>query len=248
MTTIDTLTLATELTNPDRNARAAAAMELGTRRDLSAAEAVVAQLAVEEDAFVRENLTWASVQLIEASLPLVIALLSSSDAGARRQAAHVLSKVGDPSLVPHLLGVIADADPEVAVKAYRAAASTGHPDVVAPLVARLAEGDGEQRDALTNALSRLGALAVPALTAALDDPDADVRAHAAEALGHLGAPDAVPAAAALAGLLADADAEVALAAVMALGSLGEEGEAPLQAVVASDGPLSGVAKRLLAGR
>ena len=135
----------------------------------------------------------------------------------------------------------------MAVKAYRAAASTGQPVVVDPLVARLSHGDIEQRDALTTALARLGELAVPALVAALDDPDADVRVHAADTLGHLGSPDADPALGGWRSSTLDADPAVALAAVSALGQVDVSGPA-LERVADADGPASAVAARLLAGR
>lgn len=248
MNAIDTQTLLTHLTSPDAQARLAAAIELGIRRDPATASGVVARLGVEDDFHVRENLTWAAVQLIDAALPDVLVLLRDPNPLARRQAAHVLSKVGDASLAVHLTDVIADADPQVAVKAYRAAASTGSPEVVGPLVARLSHGDLEQRDALTVALARLGETAVPALVDALADPDADVRAHAADTLGHLGSPDADPAADALARLTSDADPHVALAAVSALGELGGVADTALRTVADAGGPLSGVALRLVAAR
>lgn len=248
MNTIDTRTLLDHLTHEDAQVRYLAATELGIRRDPAAAAALVGRLGDERDFAVRERLTWATVQLIDTALPGVLALLKDENPFARRQAAHVLSKVGDPAFAPHLVDVIADEHPDVAIKAYRAAANTGAPEVVAPLVARLADGDQLQRDALTVALATLGASAVPALIDALSDPDAEVRAHAADALGHLGGPDADPAADALARLSTDADADVALAAVSALGELGEVADAALRAVSDAKGPLSPLADRLLAGR
>lgn len=243
----DITTLTHQLTSPDPSERLAAALALGGRREAAAAAALVARLAIEDDPYVRENLTWACVQVIDAALPRVLELLHAPDPGARRQAAHVLSKIEDPSLAPHLEGVIADADPEVAVKAFRAAASTGSHEVVPPLVARLAEGDTELRDALTTALARLGHVAVPALIEALGDDDAAVRAHAAETLGHIGSPAADAAAGPLGGLAGGSD-EAALAAIMALGALGESAATPLRAVAEGEGPFSGVAVRLLAAR
>ena len=241
-------TFVDQLIDLDPRVRLAAATELGIQRDPHTVAAVVARLGVEDDFEVRERLTWATVLLIDDALPHVLALLRDPNPLARRQAAHVLSKVGGAELSPHLTDVIADADPQVAVKAYRAAASTGSPDVVAPLVGRLSHGDLEQRDALTTALARLGEIAVPALVAALDDPDADVRAHAADTLGHLGSPDADPAAARLAALASDADPQVALAAVSALGELGEVADAALASIAGAGGVLGSLATRLTAGR
>lgn len=244
---METTILLTHLTDPDASVRLAIATELGVRRDPTAAADVVARLGVEDDVQVRERLTWAAVQLADVALPDLLALLRDPNPLARRQAAHVLSKVGGASLAEHLVDVVADPDPEVAVKAYRAAASTGHPAVVDPLVARLSHGDLEQRDALTTALARLGELAVPALVAALDDPDADVRVHAADTLGHLGSPDADPALERLTELALEADPAVALSAVSALGQLDDAGSA-LARVADAAGPASAVAARFLACR
>lgn len=241
---MNTQTLIAHLTDVDASVRLAAATEAGIRRDPATVSALVARLGAEDDVQVRERLTWAAVHLADSALDDIIALLADPNPLARRQAAHVLSKIADPSVAEHLVGVVADPDPQVAVKAYRAAANTGRPEVVAPLVARLSHGDTEQRDALTVALARLGAVAVPALIAALDDPDADVRAHAADTLGHLGSPDADPAAERLAVLVSDADPHVALAAVSALGELDGTDDA-LRAVADADTRVGAVARSLL---
>ncbi|MBK8460454.1 MAG: HEAT repeat domain-containing protein [Micropruina sp.] len=225
------------LTDPDRQLRLRAVMHLGATRDADAAEALVARLGVEEDFNVREQLTWAVVQVIDSALPLVLELLTSADPLARRQAAHVLSKVGAPELAPHVIGVVGDSDREVAVKAYRAAASTGSADVIPALIGRLGHGDLEQRDALSVALQRLSSLAVPALVEALTDPEAKVREHAADALGHLGDPDAAEATAALAGLLDDPVAAVRFAALSALGELeGDQVDVALATAALADDP------------
>lgn len=216
---MNTTHVMTLLTDPDRNVRQRAALALGGVRDAAVAEALVARLGVEDDLNVRENLTWAVVQQGPDVVPSVLALLDSRNPLERRQAAHVLSKIGDTAFAPALAGVIADADPEVAVKAFRAAANTGSPEVVPGLVARLGDESLDVRDALTRALERLGELGVPALVQALADGDASVRAHAAEALGHIGSPAADVAVEPLQAVLGDADAEVRLAAVMSLGAL-----------------------------
>ncbi|MEO7588232.1 MAG: HEAT repeat domain-containing protein [Arachnia sp.] len=243
---MDTTQFSTLIIHPDRDVRLRAAMDAGTLHDPHVTAALVARLGVEDDFRVRENLTWALVQHGEAAVPPVLALLGSHNPLERRQAAHVLSKIGDPAHVPHLLPVVADADPDVAIKAYRAAASTGSPDVVQPLVARLGDGDAGQRDALSNAMQQLGDLGVDALVAALQNGDPGVRLHAAEALAQVGE-DARTAASALAERTADEDDDVALAAVMALGAVGGDDALAALAGVAEQGrpPLAAVARRLV---
>lgn len=239
------------ISHPDRDVRLRAALDSGRQQDADVAAALVARIAVEEDFHVRESLTWALVQQGEQAVPAVLELLTSENPLERRQAAHVLSKVGDPAHAQHILAVVADEDADVAIKAYRAAASTGSPDVVQPLLVRLGDGAGEQRDALSNALQQLGPLAVEALIPALHNEASSVRLHAAEALTQIGE-DAQPAVFALAGIVSDQDQDqdVALAAVMALGAVGgEAAAAALQEVVdAGRQPLDAVARRLLSSR
>ncbi len=239
----------TLITHPDRDVRLRAALAAGTLHDARVTNILVSRIPVEEDFHVREGITWALVQHGDDAIPAVLSLLTSEDPLERRQAAHILSKVGDPAHVAHILPVISDEDPDVAIKAYRAAASTGSADVVRPLLSRLGHGESEQRDALSNALQQLGALVVEALVPLLQHEHSAVRMHAAEALAQIGE-DAQPAAFALSGVTSDEDPEVALAAVMALGAVGgDAAHAALQEVeAAGPQPLDGVARRLLSRR
>ena len=246
---MQTIQFDTLITHRDRDVRLRAAMDAGTLHDARVTETLLSRIPVEEDFHVGESVTWALVQHGRSAIPAVLALLTSENPLERRQAAHILSKVGDPAHVAEILPVVADENPDVAIKAYRAAASTGSPDVVQPLVARLGDGDGEQRDALSNALQQLGAPAVKALIPALQDEESAVRMHAAEALAQIGE-DAQPAAMALSAQASDQDDDVALAAVMALGAIGgETAHAALQEVLASGSrPLDAIARRLLSAR
>ena len=224
-------------------------MDAGALRDAGVTDILVSRIAVEEDFHVRENLTWALVQQGEDATPAVLGLLTSENPLERRQAAHILSKVGDPAHVAQILPVVADEDADVAIKAYRAAASTGSVEAVQPLLARLGDGEGEQRDALSNALQQMGPLVVEALVPVLQHENAAVRLHAAEALAQIGEA-AQPATFALSGATSDEDPEVALAAVMALGAVGGDlAHASLQDVeTAGRQPLEAVARRLLKSR
>ena len=238
-----------ELTHEERNVRLRAAMVLATTHEPEVTDALVTRLTVEKDFHVLEDVTWAVVQHGARAVPAVLRLLGAEEAVVRRQAAHVLSKLPDKAHAPHLHGVIADADPDVAIKAYRAAANTGAPEVVPSLAARLGDGDQLQRDQLSVAFAKLGTVGVPELVAALASADAGVRLHAAEALAQVG-DVADDAAAALRSAATDPDPEVRLAAVMALGALSPEvGDAELRELASSDdAQVSAVAKNLLAGR
>lgn len=215
-----TTTLLTNLTDHDDDTRFGAAIALATVEPTTeVATALVERLGTETQCNVREALTWACVQQREVTMPLVVAKLDDPAPAVRQQAAHVLSKIGGDGIAEHLDAVLADADPQVAVKAFRAAAATGDVRVVAPLLARLGDGDQEQRDALAVALARVGDPAVPGLIEALSHADAGIRLHAADALGHVGSPAANAATDALALALDDVDPDVRLAAISALGEL-----------------------------
>ena len=245
----DVQTLKSLLASTDGTARRHAALALGTSREPEASRALLDRLPVESDPRVREDLTWALVQHAGAAEPELLAMLTSSEPDDRRTAAHVLSKIGDPAHFEPLSPLVGDEQADVAIKAYRAVANTGRPEAADALAGRLGDGDAVQRDALTSAFHRLGEAAVPALTTALGDVDADVRAHAAEALGHIGGPAADAAVGALEAAAADADAEVRLHAVSALGQLSEVADEALARVAAGpDGVAAQVAARFVARR
>ena len=231
-----------QLSHPDGTVRREAAIALGASADAAAVPALLERLASETDTRVLEDLTWATVQHVDAALPGLLAMLSSGVPAARRQAAHVLSKVGDPAHLAAITPLVYDAEPDVAIKAYRAAANTGDVAALGPLAGSLGDGDAAQRDALTGAFHTFGEAAVPVLIGALSDADADVRLHAADALAHIGTPDADPAAEALGVLVDDPERAVRLAAVMAIGELGEVADAALAALAAGpDAEVAGLA-------
>ncbi|SDB92599.1 HEAT repeat [Raineyella antarctica] len=245
-----TAALATLLTDPDRNIRLRAAMELGISQDAAAAPALVAALGPELDSRVRGMITWATVQHAGEAIDELVALLQDGDPAVRHQVLHVLSKIGGREILPYVLPAVADEDPQVAIKAYRAAASTDAPEVVPALVARLGDGDDEQRDQLNRALRLLGAWPVEPLADALAAEDPAVRLHAADALAEIGSPDAEPAVIALARTTEDPEAEVRLAAVCALGELEDEDSVEVlrQVATGADQVLARVAGRLLRSR
>ena len=242
--------LITQLSDIDGTNRRHAALALGREQDPSGttASALVERLATEADSCVREDLTWATVQHIDTALPEVLAMLTDADPHLRRTGAHILSKVGDPAHLDALTPLVADEDVDVALKAYRAVAHSGAEQAdkaLDALAGRLGDGDALQRDALTAAFHRFGEAAVPALTAALTDTDAEVRQHAADALGHLGE-EAATASEALATLATDEVDAVRLAAVSALGQLGEAAGPALERLAASGDPVvAAVARRFL---
>ncbi|GAA5053560.1 HEAT repeat domain-containing protein [Streptomyces similanensis] len=164
--------------------RLRAALAVGSTPDPESIGPLVARCAVEPDFSVREMLTWALTRHpASMTVPVLVAEVRARSARARSQALHTLSKIGDrrawPAITPALLS---DADDEVARSAWRAAVvlvpeGEEHALAVA-LAARLGRGERETRLSLSRALVALGEAGRPAVSAATDDPDPRVRAHA----------------------------------------------------------------------
>lgn len=245
-----TSTLVTWLDHHDENVRLRAAMELGLSADPHAGSVLVARLGAEPDPAVKEMITWAAVQHADRAREALLVQLYSAEPSVRAQAAHVLSKIGGPAVVPPILPVLTDDDPVVAVKAYRAAASSGSPEVVPTLLSRLGHGDAGVRDALTDALVALAEWTVVPLTAALADADPMVRIHVADTLSDLGSPRADVAVDALAGHLSDPEPDVRVAMLCALSRLDPERTEPVLrwVVDGQDAELATLAGRLLEHR
>jgi HEAT repeat protein len=107
--------------------------------------------------------------------------------------------------------------PDPAVRAFAALtlAQCGRPAAVPALIAALADPEKVVRTAAGRALSGLGPEAVPALIAALGDPSWVVRYRAAEALGGIRDPRVAPA---LVALLEDGKDHVRYMAAKGLGA------------------------------
>ena len=151
-----TTTLIQTLGSPESSDRREAALAMGAASDPSVVPALLDRIRVEENSCVREDLTWAIVQHAETAGPVLLEMVGSDDPGERRTAAHVISKLGDSRHFEAVSRLVADEDPDVAIKAYRAAANTGGASAVDLLATRLGDGDLHQRDALTNAFHSIG--------------------------------------------------------------------------------------------
>ncbi|GAA3262312.1 HEAT repeat domain-containing protein [Nonomuraea helvata] len=201
----------------DSSVRLRAALALGASPDPRFIDKLIERCAIEPEFSVRDMLTWALTRHpASMTVPALVEEVRSEHAQARSQALHTLSKIGDrlawPAITRALLG---DADDEVARSAWRAAVvlvPDGEvPELAAVLSAQLGRGGREMWLSLSRALVALGEVIVPALRAAMTDPDPRVRAHAIDTEK----------------LLRDPDAGVAFAIeeakrVVALGGTGEE--------------------------
>ncbi|MFD1833304.1 HEAT repeat domain-containing protein [Streptomyces desertarenae] len=165
--------------------RLRAALAAGTAPDPRFVGRLVERCAVEPEFPVREMLTWALTRHSSSmTVPRLIGELRSERARARSQALHTLSKIGDRRAWPAITrALLTDADDEVARSAWRAAVALvpegGEPELAAVLAAQLGRGGRGTQSSLSRALTALGEVIVPALRAAVTDPDPRVRRHAA---------------------------------------------------------------------
>ena len=166
------------LSSPNPQQRLQAALSVGTTAEDRHLGALIQRCRTEPDFFVRDMLTWALTRLpAEATVPLLIAELSSKVPQAQSQALHTLSKIGDPrgweAMDPGTIGdgLIAHADTEVAHSAWRAA-------VASSLVTQLGRGDVETQKSLSRAIVSLGEDLVSVLDGRLQAEEETVRTHA----------------------------------------------------------------------
>lgn len=154
----------------------------------------------------------------EARAALAAALVDPE--GAVREAARALA-VRHPSdaLVPALVRVLEDPDAAARTDALDALAGARSPEARRAIERALSDRSPAVRAHAVIALSSVGADAVVALLDRVHDPEGDVRAAAAEALGRIGDRRATLA---LVGISQDPIPEVRLAATRALGALGGE--------------------------
>jgi HEAT repeat protein len=195
-TETDTMRALRGLADERASVRLRAALAIGTTPDPRCVDALVERCATEPEFFVRDMLTWALTRHpVSVTLPRLLGEVHSERAQARSQALHTLSKLGDrrawPAITPALLR---DPDDEVARSAWRTAVvlvPEGEESALATvLVTQLGRGGRETQLSLGRALVALGEAAEPALLAAADAPDPDVRAHALATERLLRDPDA----------------------------------------------------------
>ncbi|GGQ17290.1 HEAT repeat domain-containing protein [Streptosporangium pseudovulgare] len=180
----DTIRASRGLEDGDPSVRLRAALAVGTAPDPRFVDTLVERCAIEPEFHVRDMLTWALTRHpASMTVPRLLDELRSERAQARSQALHTLSKIGDRQAWPAITrALLTDADDEVARSAWRAAVvlvpegeETG---LAAVLATQFGRGGHETRLSLSRALVALGEVIMPALRAAMTDPDPRVRAHA----------------------------------------------------------------------
>lgn len=202
-----------ELVSFDKNARLRAVMALGQAADSAALPALLDQLRVEPDFFVRDNLSWAIARCGEGGVMPLIALLSDADAGVRYHAAHTLSKLGDTRAVDALIALLNDADADVVQKAVYALGRLGDARAVPVLASQIGVGTRELVTTRREAFEAFGDAAVPELADLLSHADSSVRIEVTELLGCIGGDAVAPV---LASAVSDSDWQVRFAAINAL--------------------------------
>lgn len=202
-----------ELTHLDKNARLRAVMALGQAAESESLPALLQQLRVEPDFFVRDNLSWAIARCGEGAVVPLIALLADGAADVRYHAAHALSKLGDVRAVDALITLLDDVDADVVQKAVFALGRLRDTRALPALASQIGGGTRELVIARKEAFEAFGELAVPQLAASLSHAESAVRVEVTELLGCIGG-HAVTLS--LATAASDTDWQVRFAAINAL--------------------------------
>lgn len=169
------------------------------------------------DARAEETALQAGAALGNSLLPVLREWQNSPERDRRWWAARTLAAVGTPKAVEGLLAALQDPDPDVRACAVVGLAALRPAEAVGPLVARLSDPSACVARLAADALARIGAPAVPALIAALQEGDTVTRIGAARALSIIGPEEAVPA---LCAALDDPSALVTYYAEEALDKMG----------------------------
>jgi HEAT repeat protein len=177
-----------------------------------------------------------SVFLRRGTARAAFADLRSRSRVRRARAAQVLGDLELRQAVPELCRLLTDRHSEVRVVAVRALGRIGDPAAAWRLIASLDQSDPVPSLLVTHTLVQLGPEAEVTLSAALDHPEARVRAVCLDALGLLGATGSVNRVARV--LREDAVLDVRVAAAANLGRLGTRSALePLTAALTPSRPM-----------
>ncbi len=210
--------LLSSLEAPDGGLRAAAAQALGLTGNADAVAPLLQHLR-DPDQAAGDQAAEALGHLGDtAALPALRAALVDSHEAVRGRAAYALGLLRDTASIPALANMLRSDGPLARSSAASGLAALGTPGAVAALVQQL--GDSQltpQRQVAMGALEEVGQPAAGQVMGALQASDVVVRRNAAELLGYMAPPEAVPA---LAQALSDGDAQVRAEAAAALGAIG----------------------------
>lgn len=175
----------------------------------------------DEDRAVREAATGALRKIGSAAVPALIAALQDPNGNVQEIAVAVLKDRPEPRAVEPLIGCLTNKNWIVRMHAAKGLGIAGDARAIAHLVPLLIDPVKAVRVDATDALARIGRPALATLLAALRHEAWILRLHACEALGKIGAEEAVEP---LCQVLAnDRDMAVRQDAAKALGGIGSSG-------------------------
>lgn len=172
----------------------------------------------ETDILVREDISFALMQIGDCAIDSLVGLLGDDDANVRHHAAHTLGKIGNPVVIDDLIAILHDPSDTVVHKTVYALGQIGDVRAVAGLVKILGHPNADVQTNLVKALTYFGADAVPYLTAALADDNWAIREQAVDILGQIKDETVIPL---LKQSLNDPDWRVRLSTVNAVGNFGK---------------------------
>jgi HEAT repeat protein len=149
----------------------------------------VQETIVDHLVFVTGELRDRLVRVLEESDYVSAAMLrlKSRSVESRVKTCMLLGAMHSPIAVPALIEVFRDdPDPFVRIGAAEALGAIGSEVAIAPMLAALRNPTRWQQVRVAEVLSRMGMTAVPALTAAVEDPDIRIAALALEILADIG--------------------------------------------------------------
>jgi HEAT repeat protein len=175
------------LRSQDKAVRVMAVEALALIRDSRAAEPLIDALS-DTCMYVRDQAAKALPRFAEAQITSwLVAALSDLNDQVRSCACHALGAIGDELAINTLLSTLAAGKTgRDRVCAMMSLPERQSESVVAGLVSALQDADREVRFTSAVCLRESGELGVPALTAALVDPEASVAKAAARSLAHVG--------------------------------------------------------------
>jgi HEAT repeat protein len=123
----------------------------------------------------------------ERALTPLIHALEDETSMVAEAAAGSLARLNQPAAVAGLIAALKSSTPGVRIAVLKALAELGaaHEIPAEPIVRLLADPDDGARQTASGTLIQLGAKTIPALMAALNDPNSTLRGAAADALGSL---------------------------------------------------------------
>ena len=205
------------LKDEDWALREEAATLLGEFRDPRAVGPLVEALH-DEDRAVREAATTALRKIGPPAAPALIVALQDPNGNVQEAAVAILKDVAPPEAVEPLIGCLTSKNWIVRMHAAKALGNLGDERPVRQLIPLLMDSVKAVRVDATDALAQIGRPALATLLAAVRHEEWVLRLHACEALGKIGAEEAVVPLCEV--MLHDRDMAVRQDAAKALGSIG----------------------------